>query len=130
MKVPRKKRGNPEMAVQMAIIKWLRVVMPKAMINFTKNEINQRGRAAMLEVARAKNHGVMAGWPDLTVLPYANVGVFFIEVKSKTGRVSDTQKQVHAMMEGLGYKVCVARSVDDVRAFLNENGIGFLEVEF
>lgn len=123
------KRGSPEMIVQLAIIKWLRAVMPHAMINFTKNEINQRGKSAMIEITRAKSHGVMSGWPDLTVLPFANVGPFFIEVKSAKGRVSPVQADVHEMMRSRGYKVCVAKSVDDVRAFLMAEGIGFNEVQ-
>lgn len=122
------KRGSPEMAVQLAIIRWLRAVMPKAMIHFNKAEINQRGQAAMMEIHRAKMHGMMPGYPDLIVLPYANVGPFWIEVKSPKGRVSETQKEVHGMMWGLGYKVVVARSVDDVRAFLIHWNIGFNEV--
>jgi hypothetical protein len=71
---------------------------------------------------------MMAGFPDLIVLPYATVGAFFIEVKAAKGSVSPVQHQVHGMMAERGYKVCVAKSVDDVREFLKAEGIGFNEV--
>ena len=120
----------PERKVQISILRWLRTVMPKAMIHHSVNEGNRGGKAGMLDGARKKNMGMVPGFPDLIVLPYANIGAFFIEVKAEKGRVSPVQKQVHDMLDNLGYKVCVAKSVDDVRAFLQAEGIGFNEVIF
>jgi hypothetical protein len=51
-------------------------------------------------------------------------------VKTSKGHVSDVQKQVHHMLAERGYPVGVVRSIDDVRAFLQDNGIGFNEVVF
>lgn len=52
------------------------------------------------------------GTPDLlAILPNKTL---WIEVKKKTGIVSDKQKQMHSELIGLGQCVIVARSVDDV----------------
>lgn len=119
-----------EHAVQVSIIKWLRAVMPKCIIHHSRNEHGKAGKAGMLAAQRQKAAGVMTGFPDLLCLPYANVGPFFLEVKTKTGRVSAAQEQVHLMLKERGYPVAVVRSVDDVRAFLQAEGIGFNEVVF
>lgn len=124
------KKSAPELKVQIAIIKWLRAVMPHAMIHHSVNEGNRSGKAGMLDGVRKKNAGMMPGFPDLIVLPYATTGAFFIEVKAAKGRVSPVQDEVHGMMERLGYKVCVAKSVDDVRDFMRASGIGFNEVQY
>ena len=122
------KRKSPEAAIQIAIIKWLRLVMPRAIIHHSVNEVNKRGTAGMINAARNKARGCMPGFPDLIVMPEANVGVYFLEVKNKGGYPTDVQKQVHEILRDRGYKVGVVRSIDDTRAFLQANAIGFREV--
>lgn len=124
------KPGNPEHKIQVAIIKWLRTVMPHCIIQHSRNEHGKAGRAGMRAAQLQKAAGVMSGFPDLICLPYASVGPFFLEVKAPKGRVSDVQKQVHEMLDERGYPVAVVRSVDDVRDFLQSKGIGFNEVTF
>ena len=119
---------NPEHKIQVGIIKWLRAVMPKAYVQHSRNEHGKAGMAGMLAAQRQRSAGVMSGFPDLIVLPPSDVGPFFLEVKSLTGRVSDVQKQVHTMLRGNGYPVAVVRSVDDVRTFLQEHKIPHNEV--
>ena len=120
--------AQPEHIVQVAIIKWLRAVMPKAIIQHSRNEHQKAGMAGMLAAQRGKSAGVLSGFPDLIVLPPAETGPFFLEVKAEKGTVSAVQKQVHTMLRGNGYRVAVVRSVDDVRAFLMEHQIRYNEV--
>ena len=120
--------AGPEHKIQVQIIRWLRAVMPEAMIQHCRNEHGKRGQAGMIAAQMQKSAGVISGFPDLIVLPYANVGVFFLEVKAPKGRVSPAQKQVHEWLNRLGYPVGVVRSVEDARAFLQQHGIGFREV--
>ena len=117
-----------EAQIQRGIIAWLRCVMPDALVHHGKNEINKRGAAIAIELANAKRNGAVTGWPDLIVLPFANVGPVFFEVKAPRGYPSPAQKSVHEQLTRLGYPVAVVRSVDDVRASLVEWGIGFREV--
>jgi len=121
-------RASPEHKVQVSIIKWLRLVMPDCMIQHSRNEVMKRGVGGMREVVKAKAGGMMPGFPDLICLPFASVGPFFLEVKAPKGSTSDVQKQVHQMLRKRGYKVAVVKSIDDVRAFLIAENIGFNEV--
>ena len=120
--------AQPELKVQIAIIKWLRVVMPGVIVHHSVNEHGKRGKAGMFQAMRNKNAGMMPGFPDLIVLPYATAGPFFLEVKAPKGRVSETQKQAHELLKDRGYKVAVVRSVEETRAFMQANHIGFNEV--
>lgn len=122
-----KKRKNRESPIQREIIAYLGAVMPDAMVHHCKNEINKRGKAVQIEIANAKRNGAVKGFPDLIVLPYANVGAFFLEVKAPGNYPTDAQKDVHAALRKLGYRVAVVRSVDDVRAALVGWGVGFSE---
>lgn len=121
--------ARPEHVIQVSIIKWLRVVMPHALIQHCRNEHGKAGRAGMIAAQTQRAAGTLNGFPDLIVLPYAHVGPFFLEVKAPRGTVSRAQKQVHEMLRALGYPVEVVRSIDDVRAFLREQNIGFNEVQ-
>lgn len=120
--------ARPEHTVQVAIIKWLRLVMPKAIIQHSRNEHQKAGMAGLLAAQRGKAAGVLAGFPDLMILPPSEIGPFFLEVKAEKGTVSSAQKQVHAMLRANGYRVAVVRSIDDLRTFLMENQIRHNEV--
>lgn len=120
---------GPEHKTQVAIIKWLRAVMPKCMIQHCRNEHGKAGMGGMLAAQRQKSAGVMSGFPDLICLPGAESGVFFLEVKAPKGSTTSTQKQVHDMLRDRGYPVAVVKSVDDVRAFLQAENIRFNEVQ-
>jgi len=128
------RRVDREGPVHQAIVDWLRVVMPDAMVYHCKNEINKKGKAKgwvqnniALEIGKAKKKGTIPGFPDLLVLPFANIGAFFLEVKAKGNYASPAQKEVHAELARLGYHVAVVRSIDDVRKCLQEWGVGFRE---
>lgn len=68
-----------------------------------------------------------SGEPDLSVslispnLPFP-VG-FYVEVKTRTGKLSLIQQIRISQMQGDGHWVCVARCVNDVHAFLLGKGI-------
>ena len=115
--------------IQRSIVKWLRRVMPGALIHHSPNEHRRkRGKAAMIHAVKNKESGVVTGFPDLVVLPYANVGACFFEVKAKGNYANEEQKKVHEQLRALGYRVAVVRSIDDARAALREWGVGIHEV--
>jgi len=67
----------------------------------------------------------LAGFPDLMGIFYEkpNHGkAWAIELKTKKGRLSDSQKNWIFRLEGHGVAVSVCRSVDDVRAFFKLHG--------
>jgi hypothetical protein len=121
------KRIDREGPIQREIVKFLRVAMPFAIVHHAKGEINKSGRSIMIELAKAKRNGAMAGFPDLVVLPYATVGALFFEVKAEGNYASPAQKDMHDQLRKLGYRVAVVRSVQDVRESLAEWGVGWTE---
>lgn len=58
------------------------------------------------------------GRPDMEA--YKNGKVIFIEVKSKTGRQSDYQKVYQKKLEEHGMIYILARSVEDLRPYLDK----------
>lgn len=122
------KKVDREGPIHRSIVSWLGTVMPDAMVYHCRNEINMSGWRVAKEQADARKKGAIKGFTDLLVLPYANVGAFFLEVKSENGRVQPEQAAVHERLQALGYRVAVVRSIDDVRAALDRWGVGYREV--
>lgn len=122
---PKEKRQNPEREAQRAVKKWLETQFPGCIVAAVENERkadsadpNSRARFA---AARRKS-GVVTGFPDLTVwLP--NGRVVLIEMKSKTGRLSEDQKVVHGHLRSLGHIVMVARCVETARLGFVQAGL-------
>lgn len=61
--------------------------------------------------ALSRIEGLPEGFPDL--LFFDVHGCAFIEVKAKNGRLSDKQNKFLYQMQAMGYRVGVARSVED-----------------
>ena len=116
-----------ETPIQRAIVAYLHSVMPDALVHHSPGESHLSGKKAMLATVRKKANGMVPGWPDLVVLPYANVGALFFEVKAEGNYATPTQKAIHAHLERLGYRVAVVRSIDDVRECLQNWGVGFVK---
>ena len=58
------------------------------------------------------------GFSDLLYFGPKNDTVF-VEVKNEKGKVREAQARFLALMERLGFRVCVARSADDAVSFIN-----------
>ena len=112
------KREEP---IQKAIVDYLRLQYPRAITHHCRNEINKRGANIARELARAKQLGAVAGFPDIIFLPGEKVA--FFEVKAEGNYASPAQKAVHQAMADLGYFCAVVRSIDDVKEALSEWGI-------
>jgi hypothetical protein len=118
-----------EREIQKSIVKYLRQVLPsKCIVHHSANEGVRGGKRGLIDGVRKKEMGQYAGFPDLLVLPYANIGALFFEVKAEGKYASEKQKEVHEQMRDLGYRVAVVRSVDDVRESLAEWGVGTQEI--
>jgi len=64
--------------------------------------------------------GAVAGMPDLQIV-LEDKKVIWVEMKrQKGGRVSEAQKQVHALLEGLGHIVILGFGAKDCVAKLDE----------
>ncbi|MBB5762132.1 hypothetical protein HNR01_001752 [Methylorubrum rhodesianum] len=115
-------RTSDEDDIQRAIVRYLRHVLPAG---FIVQSTANKPRSAVAG-AREKSMGAVAGWPDLAVYGQAedeNPTAWFIEVKTPAGRLSDVQHDVHDRLKLAGFKVAVARSVDDVRDLVRAWGL-------
>jgi len=108
--IPRGRDSNAEGRIQIAIIAWIRLCVPQVLAFHPANG-GWRGKA---EAARFKAMGVLAGVPDIVVIgPGAKA--FFLEVKSPTGRLSDAQRDIMAVLGQLRTPFMTVQSIDDVR---------------
>jgi VRR-NUC domain len=95
-RAPRLRDHNAEARKQAAIVGCVRTVAPQVRVFAIPNG----GYRTKAEAARLKWTGVVAGVPDLCVL--APVGrVFFLEVKTAVGRLSDAQREIFDSLTAL-----------------------------
>lgn len=127
---PRQKRENPEAAIQRAIVKYLRTILPDALVHHSDNAVRRSGEDGRINRMVNAGLGVVTGWPDLTVCLRSG-RVLFFEVKAPGGSTSVAQEHVGKKLGEMGHGWAVVRSVDEVRAELagwkietRERGIG------
>ena len=76
------------------------------------------GRGGRVRGARLKRMGLQPGWPDLQ---FIYKGKYFgMEVKTKAGRLSQSQRRMHFLLEEQGVSVAIVRSINDVLERCNE----------
>lgn len=125
--VAKRKRGSPERTAQVSIVAFLkRALPPGSIVAAVKNEhrassASKGGRMRFYQ--KRRQEGVTPGFPDLiALLPNARVVLF--EVKSPTGDLSPSQRDLHPEISALGFlPVIVCRSIDDAEAGLRAVGI-------
>ena len=69
---------------------------------------------------RPVSTGLPAGFSDLFGFRASDARAFFLEIKTRTGRVSPQQIAFLAAMQRRGALAGVVRSVDEARAFLSQ----------
>ena len=114
-KKPVKQRhGDPEHRLQCLCFAWfnLKYRQLKGILYAVPNG----GSRNKIEAARMKDEGVTAGVSDL-ILQKSNrfYGCLAIEMKTKVGRQSESQKAWQRLMEANGNKYVICRSLDDFR---------------
>lgn len=115
--------ADHEGPIHRAIVRYLRAVLPNAIVHHSPNEGVRGGKAGLLDGARKAAMGQVAGWPDIEVFLPAHIGPVLFEVKAPKGRVQPSQAALHEALTGMGYRVAVVRSIDDVRACMAAWGI-------
>ena len=77
------------------------------------------GSRNIREAANLKRSGVLAGAPDLVVAKDGQV--WFLEIKTQTGRQSPAQKEFQAVCESEGLVYLVISDFAGLEKFINDN---------
>ncbi len=85
------------------------------------NELGGGTKFARIRYAIAKHMGLISGAPDFFFV--GRSGAVVIELKSKTGRLSDNQKDWRTWCEAQNVPYYVCRSLDEVEAALKAEGL-------
>jgi len=124
------KRASPERAIHLAVLVYLRRVLPAAITHHSAQGLDVSGvgpgNAIARAVAKAKCMGMVTGFPDLILLHRGRA--YGLEIKAEGGRMSPAQKAVQADFAAAGVPYAVVRSVDDARDALADWGIATREV--
>ena len=108
--------------IHRAILQYLRMQYPRALIFHPANELGMGGNPKSKAIAQAKDKrlGMLPGAPDIMML---FDGLFYgFEIKAAKGKVSDAQSQVGAVISRNGGRWAVVRSIGDVQAVLAREG--------
>lgn len=112
MTIARKPRKQPEAALQRSVLTALAYLLPRDAF-FTHFPL---GGGGYKHGARMKQLGARRGVPDLCIL--WNGTSYWLELKSKTGRISPEQFATMQTMKLAGAKVDVVRNMDQLRDVL------------
>lgn len=108
----RKRPSEEEHRIQCACVQWFRYQHPECRHNLFA--VPNGGHRDKVTGAKMKAEGVLAGVADLILLKSnSNYGALLIEMKTRTGRQADTQREWQRLIERDGYKYIVCRSLQD-----------------
>ena len=115
------RRSTPEADAQRAIVKALRVALPRdAIVHHCANEVTEAGSRGAKRQAILVGMGVHAGFADLMVLHDGRV--LFFELKAPKGRLRPDQETFRDAVLAQGFGWALVRSVDDALGALADHG--------
>lgn len=85
----------------------------KSILHHGDQNAGKRGPRA---AAQAKATGMLAGWPDMVIIPKPYL-VLFIEFKLSGGRQSPAQKAVQNQLNQLGFNYHLIKTDDPLEAW-------------
>jgi hypothetical protein len=111
-----------EAALHRSIVEWLALALPTGSVfHHSPNE----GKHLVQYRVQQKYLGVRPGWPDLEIFchPAGWLGddwrPVFLEIKTRSGRLTPTQREVMAALRDVGCHAEIVRSLDDTHAALS-----------
>ena len=108
-----------EDTIHISIVDYLRLALPRSAVFW--HTPNTFPTAKPQYHAKLKRLGRLAGVPDLLIIHAGRI--IGLEVKATTGRLSDSQKAFRPVFENAGGFYHIVRSIDDVRAVLDQHNI-------
>jgi len=107
---------NEESKLQQNCVKWFRYQFPEPKYLIYANA--NGGQRNVITAKIMKGEGVRAGVPDLTILSQGHI--FFVEMKSEKGRLSENQKEVMIMLSNYGIRTHTVYSFDQFMEVCNK----------
>lgn len=108
----RRRPHEEEHLIQVACVRWFRLQYPQ--LHLSLFAVPNGGRRDEVTAGKLKAEGVVAGVADLLLLePSMTHHGLAIEMKTRSGRQRDTQKEWQHHIESRGYKYVICRSIDD-----------------
>ena len=98
--------------IQMAVVLWVNLKYPDLIFTMAPVGVKIGSKIEKMRVGRKnKQLGYRKGWPDLFFAePRGGFHGLFIELKTKTGRLSPEQRTILVELDSLGYKCAVTRT--------------------
>lgn len=113
-----KKKASVEDTIQKQCVKWF---------NFQYNKFkpylycNYNNPKNMEHGVYLKSMGLKAGIPDMFLaIPMNGFSGMYIEMKTKTGRLTKEQKQYSIILQEIGYKWVLCRSQQEFKKEIDE----------
>lgn len=103
--------NKEEHYIQKSICQYLDLAQKQ--LDFEYYAVPNGGLRNIRVAAQLKAEGVKAGVSDLVLL-FSYGKSFYAEVKTKTGKQSDSQKDFQQRIERLGFAYLLWRSVDEI----------------
>lgn len=114
--------NHEESKLQQQCVAWFRA-QHRQYASLLTHPINEGGAYTRVSGAIHKGEGTVAGVPDLLLfLPSEHDRVYFglgLELKTATGKQSQSQKDFQMMFQAAGYCYIVIRSLDEFRLHVN-----------
>jgi hypothetical protein len=118
-KKPRKRPDDEEHRIQCACVEWFRLQYPQYAHNLFS--IPNGGKRDKATAGKLKAEGALAGVADLQLARHSGqYGALFIEMKTRTGRQADTQRNWQQLIEKDGYKYVICRSLSEFMEAIND----------
>jgi len=106
---------HPEADLQIQVVDLLRLYESRMVFIFwsTPNELlgSARSKGGLARMARFKRMGLRPGVADLVIVK--NGRIYFLELKSETGRQSEIQKKFQNDAIGVGADYALAHNLDE-----------------
>lgn len=116
---PRRHPHEEEHHLQCACVQWFRLQYPD--FSGSLFAVPNGGRRDKVTGAKLKAEGVKAGVSDLVLLKQRHgCGALLVEMKTPSGRQSQSQRQWQRAVEADGYRYAVCRTIEDFITIVNE----------
>lgn len=114
----RKRHKRGEASLQVQVMQALDISLPKTAIAF---HCPNGGSRNVIEATNLKRQGVKAGIPDIIIIYQGRA--HGLELKSKNGRLQDSQRAMFPILRDAGMRIEVARTLNEALLMVKQMGI-------